>query len=405
MTGHTNDEAISFSHVGRVGVLLFVLPAIDGSNDSIGAVPAPAFFYSKVMANLDADTRVRDLNPKPGEENGVSMTHISMGTRNENDGRVPAPNRHVHVAKFDSPVVMKVNVPRRLQGQDRGASAIPSEEYIVAWDGVELLVTWTPASTGNATGYYGGFAAIDVLRDALEKAGVKAVPQPCGPHCEYPFAHTNLLLSQAENVDDLSLTAHKPGSVVATIPTQSDDITMTRFLARRLGFTIRTFARMRGFGATVIATENRARKEVADLLMLQYEMANVSAQPFFKSISLRIEKSDVPKKMSRLIAGLWLRLATLEQNRRKWGEVRHIYETSTAASGFDLLFGVEYPQEVNSVEGIEVDNLRSAVEQMTVRADSRGVIVATITGAIAGGAIAGIVALVAALASVGGGTP
>lgn len=396
-----HDSPVLYSHVARAGILFLALPAIDGSNAPAGRLPKPKVFVARILEALDADTRVKYLSPKVGDEISVSTQHVAMAGSSLAKNDVPPPHRHIHVAKFAEPIVMKVNIPRRLQNQERGPAAIPAEDYLVAWDGMELLVLWDHDQSKRPSGYFGGFAVLDVINDAVAKVGLETRREPCGPNCDFPFAHTDMMLLPDESISDLVLSPLERGVVEARFPVTDSETKLARALAERLGFTIRTFARMRAFGTTVIASENQARREVGDLLMMQYKRANAAALGIFGSIPTRIRNHGMPRKMSLLTAGLWLRLATLEQNRRSWGEVRHVYDTSVSASGYGVLFGIEYPQEVNSVQGLEVGSLRSAVEQMTLRADTRVVALSTLSGAIAGGIIAGILSVIVAIA--GGG--
>ncbi|HLU63143.1 MAG TPA: hypothetical protein VKY66_01320 [Protaetiibacter sp.] len=304
----------------------------------------------------------------------------------------------MHVAQFERPIAMKINVAKRLQNQDRGDRGIPSEDYYVAWDGVELLVMWEATGDKNEAGYFGGFAAIDVLAEGLKAANLRLRVEPCGPSCSYPFAHRDLLISSNAGASDVRVTDRTSLSVDVTTPPESNPLRLVRELNSRFGFNARSFARMRSFGASVVSSDREARWDMSQLLRIQYEMAQDRSLPFFKSIRNRWKRRFRPKQMAKIAAGLWLRLATIEDNRRKWFQARKEFESS-GRYGEDLIFAIEYPEEVRLVETTEVDDLRSAVGAVSQRADSRTITMATVVGAVTGGVAGGLIALIAAFAS------
>ena len=104
--------------------------------------------------------------------------------------------------------------------------------------------------------------------------------------------------------------------------------------------------------------------------------------------------------MSQAVSALWLRLATLESNHRQWTEGLFLYQSSAERRGVGLVFRTEFPQTVNSVDSIEIDNVRATDEQLALRSDNHTVALATLSGALAG-AVVGAVASLAGLVIAG----
>lgn len=386
----------SSDYAARVGVALLTLPAIepiDGGRQvhvDIGDV------YPNLLEALRSDARVKELDaPTPGK-NETSARGFSTAGRSEHaisDARPSMPHQHVHGAAFKYPITMLIQVPKRLQPQSQGLEAIPAEEYWAAWDGVELIVLWSNEDEKKRFGYFGGFAVLDVLEKATDAAGYGLHVQPCGSSCSYPFAHRDLLVSANGNASEATLEEIDEWTAKIVCPSTAEPLRLVRSLSIQFSFCVHIFASMRSHGASVWQTERLARRDLGKLLRLQYESADLRAQPILRSLKSRWKSRSIARDTARLTAGLWLCLATLEENQRGWTEDKYIYEANAARNGFGLVFGVEYPQEVNSVRSLEVSSLRAAVQQMSARADTRLVVLATAGGALAGALVGGLVSL------------
>ncbi|WP_332062343.1 hypothetical protein [Agromyces sp. CCNWLW203] len=386
------EQKAPIAYVGRVGILFFALPARDHGHTS---VPTPNEFYDQLVAQLTSDARVKELRaPSSGENELRPESFSAAGWRQgRTDGKPDGPHLHIHVASFRTPILMAINVPQRLQPQDRGERGIPAEEYWVAWDGVQLLVLWDRNATEHSLGYYGGFAAMEIISDALDELGLSPRNQPCGPYCKYPFAHQDLLVAPAADTSKVRLREEGRFTVRIDCPSEPDVLELAHRLSRSFSLTVNTFAKMRSFGDSVSGTEIKARRELADLLQHQYEIARTAAEPFIRSIRLRWKNRGLRRKMSKGVARLWMHLATIERNQRHCIEGRYIYDTSAQRQGIGLIFKTEYPQFLNSIDTLEIDTLRATVEQLSMRVDTRIIAVATIAGAMSGALVGALVTL------------
>jgi hypothetical protein len=295
---------------------------------------------------------------------------------------------------------MAISVAKRLQPQDRGDRGIPAEDYYVSWNGVSLVVLWKASDPKSDAGFYGGFAAIEILKEALASADALLHVEPCGPHCDYPFAHRDLFVSSSETVADMTTSDRTRFAVTVVTPPEADPLVLVGKLGARVARVSRNFAAMRSYGATVIENDRSARSELATLLGLQYELARAATLPWRESMAARWANRAHGKKMSLVTANLWLRLATIEDNLRHWRDSKAAFDGGIQ-DGTDLIFAHEYADGATTLDAIDVEDLRAAVDRMSQRADARTVTAATIGGAIAGGAVGGIIALVASVASGG----
>jgi len=391
--GSGASETPEHTYVVRAGIALFTQPAHVPENVD---VPTKEQFYDRLLAALDADKRVNSPADVPSADNVIKELTMAGPDSRDVGGHVASPHSHVHVARFERPIVFKIHVARRFQPTDQGDKAIPAEDYWVAWDGVQILVMWERPAKGFSN-TYGGIAAIQILEEAVKSLGLELFIEPCGPNCDFPFSHRDLLVMEAEEVPDREFHLVDETTVSVFVPAAKDPLVILRGLSARLSFSGRLFARMRRYGVAVTHTEGEARSELADLLKLHYEGAEARSKGFWKSIPDWFRAPARSTKASRLTGALWLRLATIETNRRGWSIARQQYDAAAPRDGRGLIFGYEYPQEIERVTGVDVEDLRSAVSGMTARADSRSVAAATVSGAIGGGLVGAIVTLVAAL--------
>ncbi|WP_314139107.1 hypothetical protein [uncultured Plantibacter sp.] len=386
------------AYVGRVGILLFAQPHRERA-ESGSPIPTTEDFYDRLIGALDGDPRVGEVRAAKSGENVFRERRYSMAGQGERlaTDAPAAPHRHIHVAEFETPILLNLHVPKRLQAGGGDERSVPADEYWVSWDGVQLLVLWDYSASNRPTGFYGGLIAVSVLHDAVKKIGLTTKSQPCGPYCSFPFSHQDLLIAPDLDTTTAKFADRGENRIRVSCPPEPDPLELARRLSRRLSHLVSTFATMRSFGETVSGAEKLARQDVSSLLKLQYELAETNAMHPLKSLPKRWRQRGRRKQMAHLIAKLWMRLATLEENYRHWKEGRFLYDSSARSDGLDLIFRLEYPQSQNSVGSVDIVSLRATVEQLSARADSHVVAIATIAGATSGAVVAGFATLLASL--------
>ncbi|GAB3404645.1 hypothetical protein GCM10027515_16910 [Schumannella luteola] len=373
----------------RIGIAILNLPAVEpaGTNQH-HSLPDPETVYARVVDRLNADSRVSEVRAPSASSNKFrSLAFSAMRTTTSSLSAEPAPpHQHVHALSFRDPIAFSVNVPRRLQASADAAHTVPTEKYWAAWDGVVLFIGWTstaPSPFGSAA----GLSVLEVLRDAIREAGYSLRSQPCGPSCNYPFAHQDLLVDSASTHSEVRLEELDRWTTRIKTPIAGDRLSLASNLVSEFSYLGNVFAHLRSNGQVVRQSERAARKDLGDLLRLQYERAAITAMDPLRSIPERWRKRSNSSATARLIAGLWLRLASLDQNKRNWDADRYRYDQSGTEGDARLLFRSEFPDEVNGIETLDIDSLQASLVQMSAQADSRSLAWATAVGALAGGVL------------------
>lgn len=362
-------------------------PALAGGGHGHGNLENAAATYDTLVAKLTTDPRVKNVEAVESSHNTFVQKSISVAGKQASSPLEPTtPQKHMHVVSFRVPVLMTIVVPKRLQKQDRGESAIPSDTYHVSWDGMQFVVAWELSPEVDAHGFYGGFIALDVLRDAAKDAGVRLETPPCGPGCSYPFAHRDLAINIDTAFDVLHVRETGTRVLFASVKGEpaSPVFTVLMSIASSLRLSIHTFATMRGHGEAVWMTESAARRDITKILKLQYERAARVSVGKRKRIASYWKARHAKGQSRLLVASIWLYFATLEENQAAWRDARAEYLNASTRNGVGAIFGVEYPRSVLRVEQVDLHSLRSAITYVSERADSSGVIKATLAGGIAG---------------------
>lgn len=384
-------------HVARVGAAFLSVPA-QGDDKTL---------YEALVSALRKDPRVRSIAAPTFEDAAPSRPPVAF-TAPMGPGTLPAlPHRHKHVMTLRSPLVFCVSSPSRLQGPE--PDQVPAETYWVAWDGFILATLWAVDPKRRATGMAGGIVALEVLEEALTGLEASLDVRPCGPHCNYPFAHADLLLNKTADQAQPFEYARGPrrNKVLVTYSDKiADEASLVEDLFEDLDWVTHSFTFLRSEGSALQEAQERARKQLTDLLSLYYKRADVTATPrvweFWKreawhGLRLRWEMIGWRHESAKMIATLWLMLSTLDAKRYDWHVRRFSYDNSMQSDNRSLIFAIEYDREINAVEGLDVTALRSATEQAAARLDNRAIASATLAGAAAGGLVGAIATIVASL--------
>jgi hypothetical protein len=301
-----------------------------------------------------------------------------------------------------------IDVPTRLQVAGVESEAeVPAERYWLAWDGEVVLILWRHPTGRDPFGAAGGLAALRILEEALEGLEGRLLSQACGPNCDYPFAHNDVVLSPDPSLKGLAYRAgRRPWTVECAYSSgiqEPEDVLHACY--DDLRWTAHSFGVLRAEGRALADVSTRAREALTSLLGLHYRRSHATAGPHMLNVWRKAARQGIRdrwnmrgwrKKSSRLIATLWLLLSTIEAKRYDWHTARFVYDDNKDEGG-ELVFAIEYGQEVNAVEGVDVSGLRAATEQASARLDNHAIAIATLCGAVAGGVVGGAASLAAAL--------
>ncbi|MET8363167.1 hypothetical protein ABZU53_06295 [Micromonospora sp. NPDC005194] len=382
------DQATSLpTMVGRVGICILVM----GANRDREAS------YSKLIKSLEKDARVKSIDaPSPMTATLQDARYVvppsrpaNPRTRMRTEG---ATHTHNHALRIRPAISLHVQVPRRLQVEGAKESTVPADEYWVAWDGVTALVTWMYDASPRPFGIPGGTVVLDILEKAAEDSGLKAKKLSCGSNCGYPFAHSDLLVRPVAERVEPTFSTQDRHLVEVKVTTADNPLNLTRALLANIYFICHIYTKLRSHGRVISVAEKDARASAADLLALQYNRALSGTLPAHKRAQSLWRDRKWRKESTRFIAGVWLGLVSIEENKREWNNARLIFDESSSKGNAGLIFSHEYPQEVNLITSLDVSNIRASVEQTAARLDTRFTVSTTTVVALAGAVIGAIAA-------------
>jgi len=387
------------SYVARVGICMLNDQVVhDDRKDSL----------RKVIASLKADPRIKDLLDLDLKR--VSLYRPKFATGGVDSipdfftGVPISPSVHLHALEIDPPLQFTVQIPRRLQVEE-GLSerSAPSEEYLVVWDGIVLVVLWKLEGE-RPYGILGGAAVIRLLEEIAEKSGKSVYIQPCSPSCNYPFAHRDIQVispgEQESPEQEACLKETDRWRVVLELgskPRTPYDTASAVY--SEVAFVSRWFARMRSDGKAMSEVERAARRDLRELLNIYHARTLVAPLSNPKSWKDRWKQRGWRSNSKRLVARLWLALSALESRRHDWANSMFAYDKTASRQGRGLIFHSEYEDQVNYVAAMDVSSIESSVEYAASHLDTRSVVVATAAGAIAGAIIGAMVAGIIQLAN------
>ena len=351
------------------------------------------------MKALAEDPRVKSLDAASSNVVQLSDRRFVVPPRQPKGGPSAmrtegATHGHNHALVISPPVKMHVQVPHRLQASSLMEQKVPSEDYWVAWNGVLLTVLWEHKSSRYPYGQAGGLVVLSILKDAAEKAGTYAKALSCGSNCGYPFAHSDLHIVVSSSTNRTRLSPEKGVVLLAEVPGAGSAEEVAANLLDDVAFSARMYATMRSHGRVILAAEDRARASAADLLQLQYSNAVAASLPLHQRLVYAIKNRGSGRRSSGFIASILFMLATMEENKREWVNAKLVFDQNSKAESYDLLFKREYPQEVNLITSLDTSGLRAAVSQTSLRINNRIIALATAGGAVAGGVLGAIAAVI-----------
>lgn len=372
----------------RVGIALCVVP--DHPNDEmLGS------FQRKLVLAFKEDSRLVGLRtPEGGSKPRDLVVSATLPDESiEQDREAPALDAHNHILELSEPISFQVFLNHGPSERDSGLVT----SYWVAWDGIAVSVMWDAHGAVSPFSADEGTLVFDLIATLTKEAGLKLRLQPCGDVCDYPFAHNEAILTPGANHSDFPVTRTSETAIEVACPQVRTPHALIRELSTAVNYTATVFSSLRSYGETVRQSETHARAELSEALVLQYEREQSSSTGFLRSVGRRWKRRKHNQKISRLIANLWLRLATIEASTSKWQDERYAFDSLLPRAGLAQIFAHEYPQQVTMMKSVRTANLEASVSQLTSRSDSRLVAIATVMGAMGGAVAAALVGLVTQL--------
>jgi hypothetical protein len=303
--------------------------------------------------------------------------------------------RHAHVQRFSAPLAFEVHVPAKNQPKVFDDDDIPTEDYLVLWDGAMLLVLWQQP-VDDLLGSSGGHVVEHILEDATERIDAGILVQACSPECDYVFMHTAIRVVPEKGAADWSSSLDDQFVLNVAIPEPDpDDAPMDVALSvwYRTHSAVEAFAGMKNVGRQVLELEQLVRFDLDRLNRLHHERASASQQNVIqRTKALWTYRSW--RRTSRLyLARLWLGLGNLERLKRRWTDKHLSFRRTADEAGMMDLFLIDSQEEMALVEELRLDLVEAAVQHASERLNSTAVAAATVGGAVAGALVAAVITM------------
>ncbi|MFJ8539200.1 hypothetical protein [Streptomyces sp. NPDC093591] len=286
------------------------------------------------------------------------------------------------VMRFDQPIVFKAAVPIKNQPQHHNADDIPTDTYWVAWNGVVALVMWRHESGRSPLS--GGHIAFDILEKAVNGCGHTLYNQACSPECENIFMHTNLLLTPSEECNRTHFVKRNESDIHLLFAEWEDEKDSLIDLFLDLGSSYENFARQKNTGRRIIDLESEAYTQLLHLLSHYAEHAQISTKPLLRRLIARWHGRGWRSEVRLLSSHIWLCISGIEILKRNWIDEKKAFYDDVEESGLEEIFAIDYGDDVERIETLDLTRLDSICSQMESRIDNTALSWTTVGGAMAG---------------------
>lgn len=288
---------------------------------------------------------------------------------------------------FPQPIEFEVHVPRKNQPTQFSLDEPASEDYVAVWDGSTLIVGWRQKDASVSS--TGGQIVAQILDDAAQGVGYEVYSQACDPACRHVFAHVNMFIDAAPDVETSTFTAEGWNGVRVRTTKMQDDASSVGLLYWDISAAVDLFSGVKNVGRRVLDLEAAARSDLIGLMRLQYLRAHVYEHGYRDRPKMLWDIRDWRSRARVHVARLWLLLASIEESRREWSELKHQLEKQLDDRGMTSLFQRDLPVDVATIEALNTVPIQGALQESSDSLDSTALTRAT--SAIAVSAVIGVV--------------
>lgn len=382
--------------VVRAAVCVLRLP---DSADSMFTTPEARSFADsvqrKIEAALQADARVTEVVDVPASAVDNAATDRYWDVKEDESKLTDSFDSYLGL-RFNRVTVFRVRVPGKNQFRYRSLDDVPSDEYLVAWDGQNLLVQWeqdTPRSTGS-----GGHVVLDLLEDVGRAVEYPVVVVACAPTCHHRFVHADFVTFAGEHQHP-EFQVNGPAIIGRTVETPygkaPTDLQNLRRTYKALQQPLAIYGQARTLAALILFLEWRARSDASSVLDIAYQRAHRSSfRNPFRWLRDSWDLRGLRRESRELMAGLWLSLVTIDTQRGSWRAAAHRLVAALQESRMSTL-AEELDIQSERIERLDVSLLRESVAELGARLEGRQLLLATGSGAVAALAGAALAALLA----------
>lgn len=369
--------------VTRVAVCLLRLLA---GSQSLFTFPAARELSDRVTAQLikalQSDTRVSEVITAPASvefDNARTVPFFDIGP--DEDG--PALGVEAYEAlRLNSSVEFRVRIPAKNQPRYRSMDDVPTDEYLVSWDGTVLYVQWDqdhPGSTGS-----GGHVVLTIIEEITRSAGFEAVVMACSRGCHHRFIHGDFVQFDTDDVPDHY---HKIGKsptgsgFVAPIPVGTDAVDDLRRMRSHLSVLVETFAATKTIADAILYWGWRARTDAGTTIAIAYERA--SKRPWYRPIGWLVDSWGLrgsSRHTKKLLSGQWLCLASIDSQMTNWREGDRRFAKRLETKRLKELATL-FDTSADQVRSLDTTTVRASLDDVASRAEGRSLRFATLAGA------------------------
>lgn len=373
------------TYIVRAAVCPLRLPP---STRSMFTTPAAHRFaddlQDKMEAALRSDVRVTevlDIGRNEHIDNAKTSTYwkIEASSAKLTDALMQFEALH-----FNQPILFRVRVPVKNQPTYRSMADVPADEYLVAWDGLNLLVQWEQDSA-RSTGS-GGHVVQHIIEELSRKIGLDAQIIACAQTCHHRFLHADFVSFVSGTGDGaFKLTGDAVIGITAQTPFSSstEELEHLKRMYGAIRAPLTRYGIAKSMESAIRYLDWRARKDVDSMLEITYARAGRSRFPHLIAAAKDIWSLRGTRVLGReLVAGLWLALMSTETIKSNWTSEHSRLKQDLAESGMFKLadaFDVGY----KTVKEQDVSMIRDAVQEIATRSEGRNLFAATIGGALA----------------------
>jgi hypothetical protein len=295
----------------------------------------------------------------------------------------------MRIAVFSHPLMFRIKVPKNAQPTFSNRDFVPSETYLVYWDGEVLSACWEQKVKDRIPSA-GGHVAMEILGDAVRNLGGELYIQACSPGCLHKFVHATMLVRTDPKAHEFSVrrTGVWSSDCEVVVPGDWDFQRVAREFYRYLRGPLHYFAEVKNLGRRILDVHHRTWHDLEDLVQIQYTQARIHALGPWNRVKKRWKLRGWRKQSQLHLSELWIALTVLDMLRSRWRDRKLRFDEATAETRTQVVFERDYANDASAIEGLDLDLIRAGVEHASSRLDTRAVVWASVLGTV-GGAVAG----------------
>jgi hypothetical protein len=383
-------------YVARIALAALRLPA----TAPISPLPEMLHRYgieveTSIRAALSNDSRVTKVIPAGGKIQLDNVRALRFFDQEPSADDLFGPKSVGYTGlRLQQSIYFEVHVPAKNQPRYRDSRDIPSDDYLVSWNGAMLAVQWEQDS--QRASISGGHVVIEILESAVRSAGFDLTVIGCEKSCGHRFLHMDVVTFETGPVGPhFASTQSKsisPG-VATPFTRKSSPSKNLQELEHAIYPLFERYFEAKTLADRVIDLATRAQFDCTSLASLLYEISNRRHLPHPGALLDLVRVQGSRRYTRKLIARMWLAVAQVEILQARWHRHEQSFEEAIRESNAEALsHGLD--TKAGPMSKVDMTVVRATLQDIGSRTDSRNLLVATLVGALAGAGAGLISALV-----------